>query len=210
LFLQRELAWRCARNPQYSLRAFANYLGTDHATLSQLLRGKRRLTTRALSKLGTRLGLDQPAIAAYVVYEEQATHLSANPVQLAEVQQLARDAAGLISDWSHLGILELTHLPEFRPDTRWIARVLGITPDEVNLAVTRLVRLGFLEMAARDRWIDRSGDAASGLAEFAEATIQKLAEQVRSLVLTSLQKEKQHGTAGDAMANRGPRPRPGR
>jgi transcriptional regulator with XRE-family HTH domain len=57
-FLQAELGRRCARNPQYSLRAIANYLAIDHATISQMLRGKRPLTARAISRLGTRLGLD--------------------------------------------------------------------------------------------------------------------------------------------------------
>ena len=135
--------------------------------------------------------------------------MSAIPPNLDEVQQLARDAASLLSDWSHLGILELIHLEEFNPDTRWIARVLGLTPDEVNVAVTRLVRLGLLKMAARDRWIDKSGKAAAGLAEFAQAAVQRLSEQVRTLLLTSLQKEKDDGTAGNAMANRGPRSRQG-
>jgi hypothetical protein len=108
--------------------------------------------------------------------------MSAIPPNLDEVQQLARDAASLLSDWSHLGILELIHLEEFKPDTRWIARVLGLTPDEVNVAVTRLVRLGLLKMAARDRWIDKSGNAAAGLAEFAQVAVQRLSEQVRTLL----------------------------
>jgi predicted enzyme related to lactoylglutathione lyase len=37
--LQRELAKRCAENPQFSLRAFAKALRIDHSTLSQILRG---------------------------------------------------------------------------------------------------------------------------------------------------------------------------
>ena len=44
--LQAELAQRCGRNARYSLRAFANFLETDHASLSQLLRGTRRTYAR--------------------------------------------------------------------------------------------------------------------------------------------------------------------
>jgi Domain of unknown function (DUF4423) len=70
-------------------------------------------------------------------------------------------------------------LHNFKPNSRWIARVLGITPDEVNLAVSRLARLGLLEMVDRDRWIDKSGNTTASLAEFSQAAVQRLSEQVR-------------------------------
>ena len=48
LFLQQELARRCSRNSQYSLRSFALQLDKDHSTLSQLLRQlQRRFGLRA-------------------------------------------------------------------------------------------------------------------------------------------------------------------
>ena len=53
--LQAELAARCERNPGYSLRAFANSLGIDHATLSQLMRGKRSMTEATVRRLGGRI-----------------------------------------------------------------------------------------------------------------------------------------------------------
>ena len=64
-FLQAELARRCARSNQYSLRAFARFLELDHSTLSQLLRGKRRLTDRTIRRCGVRLGLDEDSIAEF-------------------------------------------------------------------------------------------------------------------------------------------------
>jgi uncharacterized protein (TIGR02147 family) len=83
-------------------------------------------------------------------------------------------------------ILELTRLHNFRPNSRWIARVLGITADEVNLAVSRLARLGLLEMADRDRWIDKSGNTTASLAEFNQAAVQRLAEQVRLRMIAAV------------------------
>src|ERR1700687_2054339 len=56
--LQREWERRRARNPRYSLRAFGRLLGTDHATLSQILRGRRALTGRTVQRFATRIGLD--------------------------------------------------------------------------------------------------------------------------------------------------------
>ena len=50
--LQEELAARCARNARYSLRAFATFLGIDHASLSQLMRGKRAMSEPSMQRLG--------------------------------------------------------------------------------------------------------------------------------------------------------------
>jgi uncharacterized protein (TIGR02147 family) len=186
LFLQAELGRRCARNPQYSLRAFAKFLAVDHATLSQLLRGKRALTARSILKLGTRLGLDRPAIDRYATHQASLAEYAEDEAALHEVQQLASDTAAVIADWYHFAILELTRLRDFKTDSRWIARVLGITADEVNIALTRLTRLGLLEMVSRDRWIDRAADLTASLAGFNRAAVQRLAAQVRQLLMRAL------------------------
>jgi uncharacterized protein (TIGR02147 family) len=188
LFLQAELGRRCARNPRYSLRAFAKFLAIDHATMSQLLRGKRPLTSRTILKLGTRLGLDRAAIEGFIAEESHWRRDTADDVALNEIQQLADDAARVIADWYHYAILELTRLENFKADSRWIARVLGITTDEVNLALTRLVRLGLLQMAGRGRWIDQSGDTTTSLADFNRRAVQRLSQQMRQLMLAALEK----------------------
>lgn len=59
--LQEELIRRRARNPRYSLRAFARALALDHSSLSQLLRGRRRVTTRAIRRIGAILRLPNGA-----------------------------------------------------------------------------------------------------------------------------------------------------
>ncbi|AHI06194.1 hypothetical protein BDW_08470 [Bdellovibrio bacteriovorus W] len=40
-----------AKNPSYSLRSFAQYLGVNHATLSALISGKRKMTEATFQKL---------------------------------------------------------------------------------------------------------------------------------------------------------------
>ncbi|NOT08574.1 MAG: TIGR02147 family protein [Gemmatimonadales bacterium] len=166
--LQVELGRRCARNPRYSLRAFANFLGVDHATLSQLLRGKRRLTDRTIRKLGVRLGFDGPAIDGFVANEIQGAGSELLETRLAEQNRLSVDLTRLVNDWEHFALLELLRLDGFRPDIRWIARVLDLTPDEVTLVVDRLVRLGLLVMESRTRWIDTMGDAVTRLPALAK------------------------------------------
>ena len=85
----------------------------------------------------------------------------------------------------HYAILELVRLKEFRPDSRWIARMLGITTDEVNIALNRLIRLGLLEMVDRKRGVDKSGDTAESIDEFACVAVERLSEQVRRLFMAA-------------------------
>jgi uncharacterized protein (TIGR02147 family) len=181
LYLQSELARRCGANPQYSLRSFAMQLGINHSTLSQLLRGKRVMTTRMVESLGARLGLGPEEIHDFAERERQTDHRFLSN----EIRLLTMDTVALLSDGSHRSILELTHMEGFRPDSRWIARTLDLTTDEVNMALSRLTRLGLLEMAAPDQWIDRSGVNAA-IADrygdgFAQQVIRRLSERVRSV-----------------------------
>jgi transcriptional regulator with XRE-family HTH domain len=179
LYLQAELARRCSNNPQYSLRSFALQLKIDHSTLSQILRGKRLVSDRMIAKLGARLALDLSTIDALIL-REKLRSAEARSSQ-GEIRQLAHDTVSLISNIYHYTILELIRLPEFKADSRWIARVLNLTVDEVNLALARLIRLGLLEMVAVDKWVDKSGTEVTTLEDFSHAAIQHLAQQVRNI-----------------------------
>lgn len=181
LRLQAELARRCSTNPAYSLRAFARDLEIDHSTLSQLLRGKRALTAPTIEALAPFFGLDAAAVDRYARFERSAGVVGdANEEQMSS---LAHDAAELLSDWRHFAILELLRLRDFKPDSRWIARVLGASVDEVNLALHRLIRLGLLRMDAPDHWVDLCGDLVVSRDDFGQAAIQHLFEQVHRLAL---------------------------
>jgi transcriptional regulator with XRE-family HTH domain len=177
LRLQHELAQRCADNPQYSLRAFAQRLGTDHSTLSQLLRGTRPLTAAMIRRLGAGLGLATGEVEHYVV-RAAADHA---PPAADDVQRLTRDTAEAIAGGHHYAILELLRLDAFRPDSRWIARVLDSSVDEVNVALQRLIRLGLLEMRGPAEWVDTLGDSIATFADFSRCAVQRLGEHVRRL-----------------------------
>lgn len=118
-----EFDQRRQRNSRYSLRAFARDLGTDHATLSQLLRGRRVLSPRLVRQFGRRL------------------HLSDADIADACEQHHAE------------AILRLAGLPSFRPNSRWIATRTGLPLDSVNAALARLLHQRQLVMASADRWI---------------------------------------------------------
>jgi hypothetical protein len=130
-----------------------------------------------IKTLGERLGLRPEEIEAFVSRERQA----GETVVSREIRFLTMETVALLSDSSHRAILEMTSMEGFVPDSRWIARALDLTVDEINVALSRLTRLGLLEMVAADHWIDRSEASASSDAGFAQQVIRRLSEQARQL-----------------------------
>jgi transcriptional regulator with XRE-family HTH domain len=202
--LQAELARRCAANPRYSLRAFAKMLHVNHSTLSQILRGKRPLTRQTIERLGPRLKLSPEAVMRFVARLRRPSHPDG---AIREATLLAHDTACAISEWHHHAILELLRLPEFQTDSRWIARVLDLRVDEVNMALQRLLRLGMLEMRDRDQWVDRSGNDSQTDRAFAFAALRRMFDRLERLVkLADSTKENRNGQARDAVADPGKGP----
>ncbi len=110
------------------MRAFANHLGIDSSTLSQILSGKRALSEKKLQEICKRIGISMPSL-------EKAE---------SEFSTLDLDAFAAVSDWYHYAILDLTLLKSFKSDVHWIARKLGIQSHEASAATERLKRLGML------------------------------------------------------------------
>jgi hypothetical protein len=81
------------------------------------------LQARTVAALGASLGLATSQIHAFIAREE------------AEAVCLAIGRAA------------------FRPDSRWLATVCGISVDRVNVALQALLGLGRLRMVATNAWI---------------------------------------------------------
>src|SRR2546421_309690 len=89
LFLQSILVERCKKNSNYSLRAFAKSLRIDHATLSQILRGKRSLSEATKQKLGEALGLGPAEMEKFKTCGVKTGVIE--PAQVRHFRQLALD-----------------------------------------------------------------------------------------------------------------------
>ena len=158
LFLQNELIRRCEKNPGYSLRSFARSLKMHPATLSHILRGKRKLSNRALHKICTALALSPEQIARFENSVSQKNKNNISSLPLKNYNNLTVDTFHIISEWYHYAILELMRIKTFSPNPRWIAKTLGLTINEVSSAVERLKRLEMLEVTKDGQWINTSGN----------------------------------------------------
>ncbi len=186
-FLQQELVERCRKNPRYSLRAFAKALGVGAAALSDMLNGKRSITGKSIEKIGLALGLSLKEIDRFKSVESLNEEWPRSPA--IRFQQITLDTFALISDWYHYAILELLKVDGFQPSAAWIAKALGITKTEVNVALERLERLHLLERHADGHWEDVSEGFSTSIEEgLTSAAARKLQKQILAQSVDALEK----------------------
>jgi transcriptional regulator with XRE-family HTH domain len=172
--LQDAFAERRLKNRRYSLRAFARLLATDHATLSQILRGSRRIPARQLSEWAIRLGLQPEEIAAYEAAEQLPDPQTA--LEQERLRQWIAEASAVMARPEHLAILELIRTAEFQPDSRWIAERAGVTVDQINIALSRLLRLRLIALPPGGKWRDLTGLARLSPSEFRKIALARVRE----------------------------------
>lgn len=189
-YLQQELLRRCKANARYSLRAFAGFLDVESSALSKILNGKRALSPVMFDRMSGRLGLDPEQAEALRPGKlrrarggrpEHEAHVAA-----PEYRELSLDLFQAIAEWYHYAILELTQVKGFESNPRWVARALGITVSEVNIAVERLQRLEMLEIDRRGRWKDVSGAVTNVKNELTSIALRKLQKQVLEKAVAAL------------------------
>lgn len=163
-YLESILLRRRAINPRYSLRAFARDLGVNAPRLSEVLRGKKGLSLQAAMAVAQKLKLDKTEARTFCdlvqctdarspVARKLAKERLKSRAAQAKYEPLASDEFDVIADWYHFAILELTQVPGFRSDVKWIAKSLTISFNEAQAAIARLLRLKLLEQNSRGQLV---------------------------------------------------------
>lgn len=151
------------------------------------MRSKRKLSPRALATIGKRIGLSDEAIQVYAQSLKKGAHSNRAPENVRSVS-LDLDTFQLLSAWHHLAILELIQIKGFQADSRWIAKTLGISIAQVNVALQRLLRLRLLEMREASRWIDKSGDAEFRSAALTETAGNQINQEAHRFIIEALER----------------------
>ncbi|HBY63636.1 MAG TPA: hypothetical protein DEH78_27740 [Solibacterales bacterium] len=172
--LLNELHARRSANPRYSLRAFASFLGADHATLSQALRGKRPIPAASIRAWGQRLGLLAEETAAYVA--AQRLQATADRSREEELRHWSAEALAVIGRPEHWRLYRLAAEEGFDGDSRRRAQEWGVSVDEVNVALARLLRLGLIATGHQGVW-RATEETAGGEAEFRRLALTRIREK---------------------------------
>ncbi len=174
-FLIQNLEEKRKRNSSYSLRAFANHLGVHHTFLSRILSGARSISKNTQQKFLRVLQLTPQEVDKYFLQKP-------TPWADVKLEQLELDTFVMVSDWFHDAILELTRLKYFKPDFKWIAKILGISESAVKKAVDRLVRLNLLAIDEDGVWRDLSGHNTNIIdSDFTNQALRNYQKQVLEL-----------------------------
>jgi len=169
--LKREFAARCARNPHYSLRAFARDLKFLPSRLSDVLNGRQGLSELSARHIAGGLSLSENERTWFSASVESHHARSRVRRRIAETslekmedggryKRLREDIFAVVADWYHFAILELTAVKGFRQDPRWIGRRLGIGTSVAELALERLEAVGLLKREG-DMFVPTSSFVAS-------------------------------------------------
>jgi uncharacterized protein (TIGR02147 family) len=149
-WLNAEYARRQARNGNYSRRMFALQIGISSGRLSELMNGKRQLTTALAQKISSQLLLTPEERKELM----QSLDNEANLVS-SNYEPLSADTFYALSDWQHFAILNLMDTDDFEHDVHWIAKRLAISLDQARDAVNRLLRLNLI-VERNGKWTKRA------------------------------------------------------
>lgn len=158
-----------AKDPQLSIRRWADQLDINPGTLSAILNKKRHLPLKTFQKMKTKLNLNSAEAQLVIdsLFQEKIHNYS--------FEKRTRDAFELQSDthykvmaeWEHYAVLYLFDLKNFEWDTDWISKKLGLSQERTievmdNLLKLHLIRQKSIRSAERTHaHINTSNDIRS-------------------------------------------------
>ncbi len=157
ILFEKEFLLRNSKNKAYSLRSFAKTLDLPPGRVSQLLSGERNFTLNLGEKISKNLGFNPEKKYEFLESIQKAkeyrkaTKQQISPVSRSIFEEISRpkqieiDHFSLISEPHHFALLSLIETNSFVNDTKWMAKRLNQTPFNINLALSRLKRLGYIE-----------------------------------------------------------------
>ena len=168
LFLDAVFQEKKEKNSSFSLRAWAKQMGmSTHSALSNWLSGKKPVLATNIETINTSLQLEGKELKYFEAIVGFHTAVGAEK-DFYERQMLLFHPSNestflneqyfeIISKWLHMAILELTNLPGFRNDAKWIQKrlVKDYELSEVEEALSRLVGMGLVKVEG-DRLVKTS------------------------------------------------------
>lgn len=153
-FLDDELRARCQHNPKYSLRAFARDLQVSSSRLSQIIGKKGTVSFSTAQKISRKMAmtaLEAKYFQNLALFEgnrslKMRSNAKANLKKLRQQRSLKvvkSNFQGILSKWYYVPLLEILTLKK-RPSNRSISQCLGCSLEELEEAITSLIKAGYL------------------------------------------------------------------
>lgn len=160
------------KNPNYSIRSLAKKLKVSPATLSEVLRSKRRVTAKLCSRVCEGLvvapDIKKELLRGLKNKKQQDSNATSEESPASDnYVDLNMDQYHLVGDWYYSAILCLATTDDFKGDVDWVARRLNLNKKTTQESLNRLERLGLLDknkngdLVATGKMFSTSTDVAS-------------------------------------------------
>lgn len=194
-FIRSAISEKSARNPAYSMRAFAKKVGLSASHLSRVLSGEKDLSLEAAFKVAVEMGLIDDQIeqfldrVAYQTADDSTKEILRKRIQKKKAslprRTLALEVFKVISDWHNLPIFELIKAKPFQTSESWLARKLGLSILEIKAALDRLEFVGLVRKETKGL-VAIEGSELQTTDDVASTAIRKHHEQMSNKAVEAL------------------------
>lgn len=139
--IKEDLSLKQRANPQYSLRAYAKYLGVHSSTLSQVLTGKRGLPIKNAAVVASKLNLGPKERTLFLesLYQLKTSLDDIKVEQNDNRYMLDESYAKVIAEWEHYAVITLFDIDGFNADAEEISKRLGIHKNRAEVVLNNLL-----------------------------------------------------------------------
>lgn len=134
-YLRNQFALLKAKNPRYSLRAFAGKLGVDPSALSKAFAGKKDFSVETRAQCLERLGASA---------REKKAYLKTGEFEELSYEFIPEDVFEVLGNWKNFAVLEFLRISNDKTLLRKLRTKLDIDAVEAQEILGRLERLGFI------------------------------------------------------------------
>ncbi|MEK2646661.1 DUF4423 domain-containing protein [Bdellovibrio sp. BCCA] len=139
--LLEEFHRRKDKNPRYSLRSYAHFLGLNSGTLSSILQGKRPLPQKDIETVVHKLKLAATEKRLFI----ESVNKKNSAITPKESFYLNPDQLQIIfNEWEYFVILAVFKLENFECSAKWIHRKTKIPIDRVQICLDVLLSSGLI------------------------------------------------------------------
>lgn len=135
------------KNVHYSIRAFARNTGMSASHLFGILNRKKYISRKNGYTIAEKLEFsnEQRNYFLEIVEKQNIARSNLSEKTIEDVKTLDHEQFNMVSKWYYFALLSLIETSDFSSDNKWIAKRLGLTEQEVELAIRNLKAVGIVE-----------------------------------------------------------------
>jgi uncharacterized protein (TIGR02147 family) len=163
-------------------------LKLEPSVLSKIINAKRQLTLKTFDRIAQSLRLSPEQIEKYAPKDKiiRRRQRKTPKIKISKYRYVTAQQFASISDWHCFALLELIQTRDFKGTPAWIAKALDIERKKAETAISRLMKLGFIEILPNGKWVDRSGSITVSRSGSTGASHRKLQKQILTQSMKAL------------------------